>query len=411
MKFADIKNIEVLASGTWKGNKEVTLTNKDLDQMVEHFKEGVIEPRLTLDHDPSYTDKVKNFLKIASLGFVSNLWREGNKLIADFKQVPDKIAELISGGMLKKRSAEFYPPDIPYIADGEKYPNVLAGVTFFGADKPAVNSLSNDFEVLMLAHSTQEPVKVTDQVGKPIALDTMETQTMAKVDLKKLISRQKSIIAKFKELNPKEAALAEQAADGADQTPDGTGADTTGDSMGAIEKLCEQLENLCEILEKALGGQEEMKGDIAEKDKEVEAVKKDNAKLMEYKAQAEKAAELSVKGEAEAYVKELEEEGKSLPKFHDMKVKDYLRFKAEGAEALALFKEDQSNRSQIINLGEIDDQTISKGKEGQSVYNSPIKFKNTDEKMAAIEKIARTEKISIGAAFDKLDKLIAEAGE
>ena len=125
IETAELKDVEILSVGNWTGNRKAQVTSSDLDQMVEHFKSGVAEPSLTIDHNDGYTDKVKNFLKVSALGWVNKLWRKGDRLMADFNQVPKQIAELIKAGTLKKRSVEFFPKDEPYLVNGKKIPNVL----------------------------------------------------------------------------------------------------------------------------------------------------------------------------------------------------------------------------------------------------------------------------------------------
>ena len=62
----ELKNVEVLAAGKWQ-NDRVKVTEKDLDEMIKNYENGVLEPFLNLDHDDNFTDQVKRALKVVSL--------------------------------------------------------------------------------------------------------------------------------------------------------------------------------------------------------------------------------------------------------------------------------------------------------------------------------------------------------
>ena len=149
IETTEIKNVEILATGTFTDmfGRKVTIKQSDFKDFITNFKDGVLEPFLNLNHDDKFTDKVKKVLSVVALGFVSQLSEVGNKLVADFKQVPIKVAELIESGALKKRSAEFFQRG--FKVDGKVFNNVLKAVSFFGADIPAINNLSNDFDILL----------------------------------------------------------------------------------------------------------------------------------------------------------------------------------------------------------------------------------------------------------------------
>lgn len=183
--IADIKNVEILDSGTWidMSGKKTEITKDDIDEMVNNFKNGVREPILNLDHSDKLTDKVKRSLSVLSLGFVSDLKRIGTKLVADFKEVPAKLAELIKAGSLKKRSAEFFKKG--YIANGKVYNNVLSAVSFFGHDAPAINTLNNDFEVIFEALMQMDDHKLIEDKQDKIKILYKEERNMDTIELKK----------------------------------------------------------------------------------------------------------------------------------------------------------------------------------------------------------------------------------
>lgn len=256
IKTAEIKNAEILSVGTWNGTK---VSESDLDEMVSNFQAGVIEPYLNLDHDDKFTDRVKASLKVAALGYVSALRREGEKLIADFKQVPERVAALIESGAIKKRSVEFFRKG--FKQNGKVWDNVLKAVSFFGADIPAVNNLSDDFAVLM---------RRTDEVegeSKIIILTDETEKKMDKIEIEK---------AEYEGLVSLKASAEKQTAE-----------------MVAL------------------------KADLEAKEKEL-------ASLVTFKAEAEKANAEKVKADAEAFILKAVTEGKLLPAHKDYFVGEYI---------------------------------------------------------------------------------------
>lgn len=137
----DINNVEIFATGVWRGNKRVTVTDKTLDDMVNSFNE------LT-----SKVDGFRPFLKLGhkemqqfggesgapSLGFVSKIWREGEKILANFSNVPDALVDLVKSGRYNAVSIEFLPK---VSFGGTDYRSVLRAVALLGAELPAVKTL------------------------------------------------------------------------------------------------------------------------------------------------------------------------------------------------------------------------------------------------------------------------------
>lgn len=142
LKIQEVPGVEVLAVGEWNGD---TYSIKDLDNMVEAFEElrGQLDPPIKIGHDEK-----QGLLEASGLqkdgdpaaGWVEKLYRRGTKLIADLKEVPEKIAELIQAGAYKKRSAEVY---IDYKVGNKIYPRVLKAVGLLGAEIPAVKNIDD----------------------------------------------------------------------------------------------------------------------------------------------------------------------------------------------------------------------------------------------------------------------------
>ena len=91
-----------------------------IDKAVASFNAADHEPPLVIGHPNE---------NAPAWGWVSELKRDGDTLLAKFKNVQADFADLVEQGMYKKRSASFYP-------DGK-----LRHVGFLGAVPPAVRGL------------------------------------------------------------------------------------------------------------------------------------------------------------------------------------------------------------------------------------------------------------------------------
>jgi hypothetical protein len=291
---AALKDVEILDAGTWidASGKRVTIKESDLDEMIGNFKNKIREPILNLDHNKSFTEKVKKALKVVGLGFISNLRRNGSKLIADFKEVPVKLAELIKAGSLKKRSAEFFIKG--YQANGKVYNNVLSAVSFFGHDAPAINSLNNDFEVVFDALMQMDDHKIIEDNQEKTKILYKEAIKMDKVELSK---------DEYQELLKQKAAN---------------------------EDLSVKFKVISDELDK-------MKSDL-------KGAKEKEDELTNLKADIEKDKQATLKKEAESFVDGAIKDNKIMAKFKDHYVSQYVDFSTD-EDKLSMFKEEINSRS------------------------------------------------------------------
>ena len=141
----EIENVEILAVGKWQGHpKAVEYSKDDLDAIVKSFNELTAnkklnyEPPVKLGHD----DKQKLLQEdgYPAAGWVNTLKRVGDKLVASFKAVPQKLADIIKAGGYKKVSSELYSD---YEIGKKKYPHVLKAVALLGGDVPAVKTIKD----------------------------------------------------------------------------------------------------------------------------------------------------------------------------------------------------------------------------------------------------------------------------
>lgn len=169
----NIKDVEIFASGTWNGDE---YTNEDLDQIIDAFNEtkSEIKPYLKLGHDNDQKLLQKDGLPAA--GWLDNIKRVGNKLVADFIDIPEKVYQLIKNKAYKKVSSEIYWN----LKHGEKtYKRLLSGVALLGSNLPAVSSLSDILNLYAIEDSNYDNIKVyTFNQG-----DDMSEEIQEKIEL------------------------------------------------------------------------------------------------------------------------------------------------------------------------------------------------------------------------------------
>lgn len=143
-QFGEMKDVEIFSTGTWSGSKKVTVTATDLDNMVRAWNEvndkvTGYRPPLKLGHDDAQKFIGQNKGSGApALGWVHNLRRIGNKVVADFKDVPSKLLDMIRQKRYNSVSIEMLP-SLEF--DGKNYSTVLTAVAILGAELPAVKGL------------------------------------------------------------------------------------------------------------------------------------------------------------------------------------------------------------------------------------------------------------------------------
>lgn len=142
-----IANQEIFAAGKWSGDQ---YTINDLDEIVRSFHALKFNVPLKLGHDEAQ----KWFGQkdgAPALGWVDNLRRVANKLVADFVNVPDALAKMIANKNYRSKSAEVY---WNLENDGQKWPRALKAVSLLGADMPAVTTL-NELQTVLMSDTSQ----------------------------------------------------------------------------------------------------------------------------------------------------------------------------------------------------------------------------------------------------------------
>lgn len=289
-KYATIKDVEVFAVGTWN-NK--TFKGEDLDSIVKAFNEfgkKRLKPYLKLGHDdkqPLKTDGMPSF------GWVDNLRKVGKKLVADFINVPEKLAELMSKGAYRRVSVELYN-DFKAFAeetlDGveKTFPFMLKAIALLGAETPAVTNLE---DIVALGFSVEDDTR--ECLVYEFSQDKYEEEAKKMEELKKA----KEEIAKYKADNEKlEAELQE-----------------------AVEKAQENETKLAEAEKKA-------------------------EEYAQFKAEQ---AEKEITDEISAFVSELVEEKKMLPGQVDVYTK-VLRTAYDSKEVVKFTKDEQEVEESVF---------------------------------------------------------------
>lgn len=180
LETVDIPGVEILAVGKWRGSQERKYTTETLANIAKSFKallsDGELnyEPPLKLGHDER--QKLIQESGLPSIGWVSALKVKGDKLIADFKGVPKRLAEVIKAGGYKKVSSELY---FDYRIGGKAWPAVLKAVSLLGADVPAVKTIA-DIRAMYDENETPEVVvyMAEEANAEAISLDDL----MAEMD-------------------------------------------------------------------------------------------------------------------------------------------------------------------------------------------------------------------------------------
>lgn len=136
----DLIGREIFAVGKWNG---IEFSEEDLDDIVANFErlEDTHKVPLKFGHNDEQpiTDGQP------AIGWVQRVYREGQKLLADFANVPSTVVQAIKNKLYRSVSVELL---FNVDTKGTKFDHVLDAVAILGADHPAVNSLA-DLDMLL----------------------------------------------------------------------------------------------------------------------------------------------------------------------------------------------------------------------------------------------------------------------
>lgn len=191
------KWFEIFRTGTHTAldGKVLTYTESDLDAIVSSYDPAKNEAPMVVGHPK---------LNHPAFGWVKELKREGDKLLAYAEQIVPEFAEMVNQGLFKKRS-------IALNKDG-----TLRHIGFLGAAAPAVKGLadvqfseSDDSESLEFsADSTEE---TSDKVDDPTGNKPNETESVPPAGNEQVIAALRSELAALKAERAQEHAAAARA--------------------------------------------------------------------------------------------------------------------------------------------------------------------------------------------------------
>lgn len=135
----NLKNREILKVGTFNGEP---FDEDDLDDIANNFTKlaDIHKVPLKFGHDADHRADGQ-----PAIGWVSRVYREGQKLFADFSDVPNIVAKAIKKKLYRAVSVE-----VLFKVDnkGKRFGHVLDAVAILGADQPAVKGLA-DLDALL----------------------------------------------------------------------------------------------------------------------------------------------------------------------------------------------------------------------------------------------------------------------
>jgi len=102
---------------------------------------GEVQPPVCLAHDEAHPLMVESGLP--ALGWGARLRMKGSKLLASFRQVPAKVADLIRQGAYKRISASWWPDGAQAGVAGAEGKPVIRHFSLLGADIPRIKTLAD----------------------------------------------------------------------------------------------------------------------------------------------------------------------------------------------------------------------------------------------------------------------------
>lgn len=186
-----IRDVEIFRVGKWNGD---TYSEKDLDDMIEAYTAVGYRPPVKKGHEAGGAEP--------AFGWVENLRRQGDKLLADFANVPNELADAIKAKRFGSVSAEIF---FNLTRNGKRFRRALKAVAVLGADVPGVADLKPLYEAtfgeisfnkLVNASEYEEP-EMSDKPQEPKAEDKPEVKVEPKGDDPKVVTlaeHEKSIL-------------------------------------------------------------------------------------------------------------------------------------------------------------------------------------------------------------------------
>lgn len=122
-----LRDREIFASGVHNG---IRIKDEDLDDIVAAAKEMDFRPAIKMGHNDD--------VGAPAFGYVENIRRVSNKIIADFVDLPQEIYDAIKSKRFERVSAEIL---LGFKRAGKTYRKVLGAIALLGAEIPGVSGL------------------------------------------------------------------------------------------------------------------------------------------------------------------------------------------------------------------------------------------------------------------------------
>lgn len=139
-KLARLDNVEIFATGTYRGRKYSVDDLHDIVRNFNTFSVGRNCP-LTVTSVPGHEED-QSLLKntgLPSFGKADRLRVVGDKLVADFSEMPIRVAQLVNQRAYRRVSAEIYADSKPSGIDAKGM--ILKRVAFLGGEMPHLKNL------------------------------------------------------------------------------------------------------------------------------------------------------------------------------------------------------------------------------------------------------------------------------
>lgn len=199
LQTRDVDGVEVFGIGEWNGNP---ISSRDLDTIVESFQKTWqrLKPAVWLGHEKD--QRILRNTGLPAAGWVEGLRRVGSKLVADFKRVPAKVAELLDAGAYRRVSVGLLEK---YRVGDEVYDLALQHVALLGAATPAVDNLQ---DIIALYEKEPKCVEYVFEPGSPATEEVMEIEKLKK-ELAEAVARFTKAEGELQALKDKDLAEAQ----------------------------------------------------------------------------------------------------------------------------------------------------------------------------------------------------------
>lgn len=217
MDLQQIKGVEIFSCGKWNGDD---YTIDDLNEMVKAFDENKsgARPYLKLGHDSK--QKLLQTDGMPAAGWIEKIYIKGNKLVADFVDIPGKIYALIESRAYRKVSSEIF---WNITIGDKKYKRMLAAVALLGADTPGVMNLNDILALYKSYENSYEKLSTGDvfdlkyfnenEFGKESVMSKTENEIKLELELAQQKEVAEKLEAEKKEFKLKQDQDAKDLAD------------------------------------------------------------------------------------------------------------------------------------------------------------------------------------------------------